>query len=426
MKRYALCTLVAGWMVVAGCARTAPGPSGPKAPAASEPARKAELDMPFIASLDELRRLPVAARAGEWDLRVAVADSGIENAPWKLLYVLASYTGKDEYPQGADFGCYHRLHMLGPVGYDLNYARPGIIFQEAPYSVSCSIPSELKASATQRLYCATIPAPSVGRYRLRIGPTAGFVEGVFEVKTAPELCWTPLLRRKDAGADGAPPVKVKRSVGDVPTYPLAEHFELAMPTLSEMPAWYVDETEKVGANDRLYAASLPGRLPSLRGWEQWPSLGLRMKLAEGSLMEAAELQLAIQDKRVLRVSGLATPQELERTLLARWWHNGKLITGPLNGAVEQIIERTAENAKMMEALHEGGFTIEVPLVLPAWLAQRVKVGDQIGLQVLESPRDVELREAVAKVHQILATDRRNRALALSNRLDFVVTAPMLK
>ena len=408
----------------------APGSSEPPA----RPAAKVVEGLPAApGSLTALRRLPAGAAAEGWEIRSAVADSGIAGAPWRLLYVLIHYTGSDDQPpRPPGFGHAAREHLLGPVAYSLEYARPGMAFKDRVVHILRNPRAAPESRATRRLYCAVVPTPVAGRYRLRIGPRKGFIEHLFEVKRPPRLCWTPLLGRAgdEVDKDGR---LVRRALQKAKKteYILAPSFRPAAPGMPEAAVWHAKPGEKDGHNARLYAASLPGRLPALRGWSQWSGLGSCRLLMHGrALLRPDRLKATVRDGRTLRLGGLDARHDLDRRLLARWWHNGRAVTRPLPpaDAAKRVGGRLQAQAVRCELRRDGGYTVDVPLVLPPWLAKRVKVGDTLGVQVLCCRDDwTVLRRPGTAIERLVRCLRKAglRRMALSNRLDFRVTRAML-
>lgn len=381
--------------------------------------------MPTVTSLDELRKLPASARAGDWELRLAVAESGLENMPWKLLYVLADYTGKDEFPRLADFGYHERRHVVGLVGYDMNYAMAQMEFLETIIHVDRSPRDQFKSTSVRRLYCAVLPTPAVGRYRLRVGPHKGFVERIFEVTRAPDLCWSPLLKPCEDEDSGQMRVQIAGQKEKQPDYVLADALRPMVPQMHHGEVWFADRDEKDGVNDRLFITSLPGRLPVLRGWEGWPGIGnVRVLMPPKLILQERRPELSIREGSTLCLGGLEMLRGLDERLLVRWWINGRPVTMELKKPQRQ--QRLEHRLHEAMKVTEDGCTAEFPWRLPAWLASRVKTGDEVGLQVLVSPGTMrDLQDPTRDmIYQSLGDSAFQ--IGLSNRLNITITDELLK
>lgn len=425
-----LAFLILGAMLVPGCPGAAVKPVAPKplSPATSpaEPAAAMKVTgIAVVSTLDELRKLPVPAKADDWDLRIALADSGIENAPWKLLYVLGSYRGPDETPSDPEFGV-GRGFMMGKIGFDLDYAKPGMIFKDTFRMIDRVEELSRLSKTTQRLYCATVPMPSIGRYRLQIGPQRNGIEAIVELKLAPEICWRPLLKRlpyKEVAKDTQDP---EPRVIPEPVYELSPDDFAVAPNLPESEVWYAMPHQNDGPNATLYSAGLPGSLPSFKGWEQWPGpQNMRVVMAPREILRTRQLELSLQDGQSLQIHGLQSKRGLEESLIARWWVNGKLATAREKEELVKSSSAEIEKAERVETAPEGGFEVDVPLVLPRWLSQQVKPGDKVRLQIFASPSRWTYLSTERRRRSLQKNGRSSLPMAVSNRLEFVVTEEML-
>src|SRR5689334_13703113 len=68
-----------------------------------------------VKTFEELEAVKPVRIAGEWDVRLGIADSSEEAGPWKVLWCLAEYAGKDTPTlRGLPFGI-DGSEQLGPV-----------------------------------------------------------------------------------------------------------------------------------------------------------------------------------------------------------------------------------------------------------------------------------------------------------------------
>jgi hypothetical protein len=432
MGKRLLFMVMIGLLAAAGCDRdSADAPRDaakavePSSRSANHPAAHQALPPTVegaITSLDDLSAAPVDATVDDWDLRVAVTDSGLPGAPWHLLYVLATYTADDEHPRSPDFGQHCRLGACDGFGYDLNYAPKDLLFIEEMCLVKWLVVHELQ-STTRRLYAAVLPTPLAGQYRVRLGPREGYVERIFEVTETPALNWTPLLVRKEHQYDGIQRELAVPDTDEVPAYLLADQFLPAAPEMPGRALWYADRGARHGTNADLYRLSLPGRAPFKRGWLQWPSFGDgRYEMLPQFVLKDQPLVISLADEgRTLRISRLEDLYALDERLLARWWINGELVVGELDGT--KALEELQKAAKLVEQ----GHAVDVPLVLPAWLAKRVRPGDRVAVQVMSCLQWQQLNDPRDTVHGLRRAPRKKQSNpALSNRLEFDVTEAMLQ
>ena len=372
-------------------------------------------------------------KAKEWELRVAWADSGVADAPWKLLYVHCLYTGDQKekgqpvpnHPQ--EWGHHHRLYTLGPIGWDLHYAPPNRL--EVPCELSKSR-GELSKSrgdrqarcrySTEQLYCAVVPTPLAGTYELTIGDRESAVTATIPVEKAPVLSWTALLAPRKGR-----PSRVKSGEGP---FSLARGFGAVIPAYREEPIFFHSDKTRARGEQALFAKSLPGQCTGQAGWRLFEEDG-----QSGILERMTPLRLTAKiaaDKLLLHCKGF-TPERLNPQFLAQWRINGKLVVADWPSEKKRIDESEKRLEDVLaEAKRENEeSTVEIPQVLPAWLARRVKAGDKVALTVLYSPeacQEVFYPGGESPCAEHLDEQKGQCAQpVMSEPVTFTVTAPML-
>ena len=393
-------------------------------PAAIQPAKKSAGvagKIPRVKSLVELRALKPARKAKDWEVRVGWADSGIENAPWKLLYVHYLYTGDKKVRDRKamePWGYHHRNHPLGPVGWDMRYAPPGRrIIKHMGVLVNRSMQQELLGLPNERMYCAVVPTPLAGSYEVRVGGKAPAVANIL-VKKAPELSWTPLLAPQ---AGGGGPERVPPA--------MSGWFRAVVPAYRRDPIFFHSGKPRAKGERKLFAKALPGRFPGIAGWRLYEDHGEMAGILER--MTPLRIKAEISGGKLLLGCKGFTPYRPARQFLAQWRVNGKLVVAPRLGKEQkpqgETIERMREaELKMINTPEE--FTVKIPLVLPAWLTGRVKAGDKVSLAVLYSAGS--WREIVHPSNMTIGPAGLSQTLActqpvMSNPVAFTVTKAML-
>jgi hypothetical protein len=331
-----------------------------------------------VSSLAQLRALAPAFRKNDWELRLAWAESGIEGAPWKLLYAHWKYVGGNRRQPTTlpEWGYYTGEYTLGKIGWGLHYMPPGVKTRKLRELVSRTMGSELKlfSQSTERVYCAAVQTPLAGTYEITAGAKDDASVSLV-IKDPPQLGWFALFDRPARGAK-------KQLVADKPAPMMAMDAFLAAPVYTEEPVFrrgdgkeYPDETE-------LFSKSLPGQCPGMMGWRS--SEGFSDLFLKGEPQTPYRMDAAIADGKLVISCYKFAPIQLMQQFLVRWRINGKVATA--QRLPDPVTQRKAIEKEKDRMMVEGVTTIRTAFVLPRWLATRVKAGDEVLMELLYTPQ----------------------------------------
>jgi hypothetical protein len=157
-----------------------------------------------IKSFDELEAVRPVRVAGEWDVRLGLADSSEDAGPWKLVWCLAEYVGKEMptlrgLPSGIDGS-----EQLGPVL--MRISDPDRVDQAA-LSLEGRLSVSRLLAAKKVLLAKAIVVAAKGRYCVDVFVHDGAAERVIASQTigiaVPRICyWHEFGRRRDDALDG--------------------------------------------------------------------------------------------------------------------------------------------------------------------------------------------------------------------------------
>lgn len=376
--------------------------------------------IPSVSSLAQFRALPALVVKDGWELRLGVAEPGIDDAPWKLLYAHYRYVGDEQdFPAFPRLGYYTSPCVLGPLGWRVDYAPPGGLVKWKGLMVTRVGSLLWIRKSRERVYCATVPTPLVGTYPLRVGTAEEGAEGKIVVDKPPALAWTPLFHVPEQPAKGdAEPAPGSRLALD-------RHLRVAVPCYCDEPIWWPGDEKEDELRRSLYAKTLPGQCPAVCGLAECGPRETRHRRT-GSPAEPVRFDLNVREGRLVLTGEPAQVESPRDFFLARWWVRGKPVTDSLDVARTRLARAWPSRAKLRPP--DARAELAVPLVLPRWMSARVRAGDEVGLQVLYCPAGwTEMLDPAISVPAF--TDRpAGGALlvpALTRRIDFRVTAGML-
>lgn len=305
-----------------------------------------------------------------WELRLGWADSGVPDAPWRLLYAHYRYTGKETVPPAIpELGCTHEPEVLGPLGWHLDYAPPGQVLQTAADGMAnralMCYPSR---TSTERVYCVALSMPVAGTYQVSAG-AGRFRSALIPVKEAPQLSWYALMVDSDVRSnDSAKPVLASRLIPAMPNPTVSE------PIFCNVRAAVESRDEAV-----LFAKSLPGQCTGLGHWRRYEDERANPRDAADTLSLTVSIKAG---NLVLSSKGFA-PANPSLQFMVQWRINDKFVLASLPDS-----EATMDSQRASEVLNspdESSAQWETPLVLPSNLALRLKPGDKVSLRVLYCP-----------------------------------------
>ena len=381
---------------------------------AGEPARNAAPDMPDVRSLAELRSLPVVVRAGDWAVRLAMADAGEHAGPWKLLACHLTWLGPAS--RQPDVRRSPRLpaggHDIGPLTFSI--IRDGL---RAPADLinrcgQCAPSAAVRD--VERLYAATVPTLAAGAFRVVVWSPELEPLRQWEFRVArPRPCAWRTFAERDPRGSGPNGETLWRT---------AEDTRAAVPKCrDDAPLWRRREGETFAS---LRGAGvedfLPGQLPPAGG------CGREFAFDFDERSPHWPLRLELKDGRFLITAGFPLGSELDERLLARWWVNGRLVRPPAAEAIEVYKEAVQQLAEMEEI---GPCRREVASALPRHLG-RCREGDSVAVQLMycaggywDTPDLLGRRRLMAK---LLDCSIRPGECVLSNPITFRVTGEMLR
>lgn len=345
-----------------------------------------------IGTLEKLRALePVDAGDG-WTVRVGLGQGGKEAGPWKLLYCLATHNGGESLVRITHDGACHGK-PLGPVFWDIEDGKARVRERSR-----CAFATTLPAEA---IYCAAVPVAWEGRYEIVVLSTKGarLLQGSFAVEEVRPPVWHDFaeLRRRE----GEQYFGLRRAT------------RAAVPCFNGLaPVWRGDAEVKVLAHRD--GTPLPGRVPLEGAW-QTLATGEATTLRQGDSLPPA-LRLSLQDTVLVLDSPVPLLTWPDERLLARWWVNGSPVVASLGDGVQ-----LREHARLVTY----GKRMQVRLGLPLTLGD-LQAGDEVTLQVLYSPGDLELPAKTRAPHALLRALHGGKGEAppvplLSNRLKIELT-----
>ncbi|MHC4983446.1 MAG: HEAT repeat domain-containing protein, partial [Planctomycetota bacterium] len=384
--------------------------------------------IPEVGSLVGLRRLTPVTTLDDWQIRLALASphDDEEGMPWKLLYAHLRYAGKNEKVSAPD-SPYGRESALGPLGYSVAHAeRPEGPFPEPSVTLTKrlkTLPLFGEERWLERLYCTAVPMPAAGAYRIRVHGwhsvrRACLAEQVVVVPSAGLCAWSGFAAPATADGDGSPGQVKELAARPRPGYPQYPR---------TYPIWVLERGESF-VETPISRRSLPGRLPAPVEWLGFRPGGvsLRYKLPEGTHW----LGLAHEgDRFILRMRESADLSD--EHLLARWWVNGRGVSVAPAEAAEAAEAGEERRPKKDRPIRAGPAEARVRFGLPKMLGP-VKAGDKVAVQVMYCPHGYAvLSRPKPDCRSTLTLSKVAGPLLpvlplLSNRLEFEVTAAMLK
>ena len=336
-------------------------------------------DIPDVNTLEDLQKSALI-KVDDWEVRLGLGDGGEGAQSWKLIYCFAKYVGP-EAGDGAEITTADDpevgIRALGPVTFWLKDGH-GVKIERLRHALARLVPRG-------GLYVAVLPLPGPGDFVL---------EAMNDRDEA--IARRNLAVRREAGH---PWVKF----ATMPPTPKKDPPELAVSSSLILRWWpKIDGTLPILEGKTLSEAAdkpLPAKLT--------PG-GIELKLEQGAFVLRSEVGLEWDP----------------RHLLARWRVNG---VPPRFDVLEglEAAEALRKRTRSKEA--------RVAFALPGFLGA-VKPGDKVALQVLYSPEEVEYVRPPGEMMRIrrLVQDLREKrddeaqTPLLSNRLEFEVTAEMLK
>ena len=349
-------------LLMATIARAEPPSTRPALPT-TRPDQLAE-----VQNLDELRQQPLFDIPGVGKLRLGIAPYDSELGPWRVVFALQEGDASEAEEYGELDPPDGEPHELGPL--EVYACGESSHRVKALQAVQCGC---RMAFAGQELHQVVVPLTETGNVHIKVMTPAGhFVaETIMKVDVVEPSPWQPFAMTKWRDDSDDPDIVVSGEAYSV------------VPTL---------ETSTDCATDS------------------------NMSL----LPVDPQLKLALKDG-VFTVGGGKREllEDPAQTLLARWWLNGHAVPAPCTDPTSAANDQANSTASK----------VEVKFGLPGNLGD-AKVGDKVMLQVLycsggfeavSDKADSQDLEAVQDASEKDAMD-----LAISNKLEFVVTEAMLK
>jgi HEAT repeat protein/beta-lactamase regulating signal transducer with metallopeptidase domain len=346
-----------------------------------------------VRSVADLLKQPVI-EVGAWRVRLGWADSGPDGGPWKLLYCWAEDVGQAGPAENRD----PSRTRLGPVTFK-------VTDPDGPREMSelAHIEEPAQKARKEALYAAVVPAAWKGRYQISVFGDGGreVARTILSVDRTDPGLWQSLGRLNPAARDDRGPWVVMAES------PMAVHPW----TSGRDPVWTPPAGLKLA--DLEYEKGLPGQVPAMQFW-----LEPKYRTPPSSKLSEGNLTLSLDDGDLLIIARGTINTDADYHFAARWWVNGKPVPA---APVKKLLD---EQARKIEA----GMTVKLPLALPQTLGE-LKAGDKISLQVMYSPDQVRVLPGDRdqnRVHLLESIADTVNVPLLSNRLDFAVTAEMLK
>ena len=289
--------------------------------------------IPDVATIADLRKVPLQRLADGMEVRLGLSDGGEAAGPWRVLYCLIE-KGRDEgAASGPTTEPVHAVERIGPLRYRVAWgdeARQlqqhfGGMVQKQSYPSLCAATVKLDRKGVARLQVLTAGHQLVAQRELK----------VTEVRPA---VWTEFARarwRDETPAQG---------------YVVLDEALPAMPRLGQ--AEVEVSTTQPAAESRLPADFHDG--------EESP---LRLSLEKEAFVVRGK-------KRIF--------DDAPEQMLARWWVNGKPLVPA--GPFDSRRLRQQMRARQVRLINE----VLIDFGLPDYLGE-LKAGDRIAVQLIWSP-----------------------------------------
>jgi hypothetical protein len=306
----------------------------------------------------------------DWEVRIGLGDSGIEGAPWKIIFCQASYTGKGQDPM-IEVSDIILGETLGPVS-----------FTWSPAESARALASKgkmLVRTNKEMWYWQAIPAAKAGKYRLQVfgHDEKVLCERIVTIEADQPPHWQTFVQER--WIQGNPSKQLIRIAPDYAAHPDAGSHAL-----------------KDGA-----PTSVP--LPTRKAPQ----------------VDAHGLQISLKDNAFLIESQEELVDHPSEYLLARWWINGEPVLPDAKANTMAVLRKQAR-----AVTYTKEFKIAFGLPLDT---SKLKVDDKVSLQVFYSVGG-HTRFPSGPMMERLNRIRGNREgmMLLSDRLDFELTPELLK